>query len=82
MLQKPGERFGNRVLYCVHQSMDLGSTPQFLQDLDFPLDFLLLDGLRILDNHLLIVVDGLKDLTVLSLCRASAPTGSLPGYSS
>jgi len=50
------------------QGDDVGAAPQVLQDLDLPLDLLLLDRFQCFDDTLLIVgdVDRLEDLAVLA----------------
>lgn len=41
----------HRILHCVHQADDVGSTTQVLQDLNLSLDLLLLDRLKQEINH-------------------------------
>lgn len=45
-------KFGthHRVLDCVHQPDDVGSSPQVFKDFNLPFDLLLLDGLKIKIN--------------------------------
>ena len=52
----------------IQQGDNVGPARQVLQDLDLPLDLLLLDGLQDLDDTLLIVgdIDAFEDLRVLS----------------
>ena len=56
------------VAHHVEQRDNVGAARQVLQNLDFTLDLLLLDGLEDLDDAFLVVddVDALKDLGVLS----------------
>lgn len=57
-----------RVPNDIKQRNNVGPAGQVLQDLDLPLDLLLLDGLEDLDNALLVVdnVDALEHLGVLA----------------
>lgn len=41
-----GNQTHHRVLDCVHQSNDVGSSAQVFKDFNLPLDLLLLDGLE------------------------------------
>ena len=57
-----------RIPNYIEESNDIRPTGQVLQDLDFSLDLLLLDGLQNLDDAFLVVdnVDALENFRVLS----------------
>ena len=58
----------DRILHHTQQGDHIGSSPQVLQDFDFPLDFLFLDRFQCFHHTFLIVcnVKTLKDLTIFS----------------
>lgn len=68
LLKHEAGRLGVRVPHHVQQLDDVGPAAQVLQDLDLPLDLLLLHGLQDLD-HAALLVDGVvavEDLAVLA----------------
>ena len=67
------------VPHHIQQSHDIGPAREVLQDLDFALYLLLLDGFQDLDDAFLVVddVDALEDLRVLSSpCSLVSPCSS------